>query len=155
MNFFKMNTISNEVKPQILKIIKEEKVDLVECKVISARGNLGIRLLVDYPQGGISLNKCMAINKKLSQYLEDFFDGIDCTVEVNSPGLERALRTEKDFLRAKGKVVLLWLKEPFEGKDFIEAQVKDVFENRIHFNYKGKDLVLNVNKIKTGKQKFR
>lgn len=77
-----------------------------------------ITLIVD-KDGGVTLDDCVKINQRIGQVLDeltaeiaaetpsvDFLKG-SYFLEVNSPGLDRPLRSERDFARAKGDTVRL------------------------------------------------
>jgi ribosome maturation factor RimP len=60
--------------------------------------------------GGITMDDCAKINSHLGHYLDEFpgeggFFASAYYLEVNSPGLDRPLRSEIDFLRVKGREV--------------------------------------------------
>src|SRR6266581_1845351 len=64
-----------------------------------------LRLFIDKP-GGITLDDCASVSRELSEILdvEDFI--IDhYTLEVSSPGLNRPLKKESDYIRYQGKLV--------------------------------------------------
>ncbi|MBI3252980.1 MAG: ribosome maturation factor RimP [Candidatus Omnitrophica bacterium] len=60
--------------------------------------------------GGITLEDCAAINQDLGRSLEEAMEG-PTLLEVNSPGLDRPLETERDFLRAVGEDLRLTVKD--------------------------------------------
>jgi len=111
--------------------------------------------LVDYPEGGITLDRCGKLNRIILAEIEERFPGLDYLVEVNSPGLDRNLKTEKDFKKVKGRDILLWLNEPIAGKQFLEAKVVGIKSGKLILDYKGESISVGFDKIKTGKQKFR
>ncbi len=149
-----INNTSN-IRKRIEEISKEEGIEVLDCKVLSHRGKYTLRCLVDYPQGGVTLDVCGKINKKVFSYLDESKAlGDDYTVEINSPGLDRPLRNPRDFIRVRDRTVLLWLKEPVEERDFLEGKVLSADENVLRLNYKGKDLDISFDKIKLGKEKI-
>lgn len=152
-----MNTrmVDNQIKAQVAKIVQEEHLELVECKILGSRGKLTVRCLADCPQGGITLDECSRLNRLIFAKIQELFPGLDCGVEVNSPGLDRPLKEERDFLKAKGKTVLLWLKEPVSGKQFIEAKLEDVKSAKLFLSSKKGKISLSISNIQLGKQKFR
>jgi ribosome maturation factor RimP len=150
-----MSIILNQIKEKIEEIVNKEEVELVEYRTFNLRGKLTIRCLVDYPQGGITLDKCGRLNKIIFNQLQELLSDVNYTVEVNSPGLDRPLRQIEDFLKVEGKVVLLWLKEPVFEKSFIEATLKKVESDKLFVDKKGEQLEIDFNKVKLGKQKFR
>jgi len=112
------------IKLKVQEIVKSYDVELFELKILSSRANTIIRCVVDYVLGGITLQVCAAINKNIALYLEESdILGQDFTIEIDSPGLDKPLRTDKDFLRVKGRDVSLWFNEPVEGKEYLEGRV--------------------------------
>ncbi|MCF7916524.1 MAG: hypothetical protein K9L61_01955 [Candidatus Omnitrophica bacterium] len=150
-----MSIILNQIEKRIKEIINREKVELVEYKASSRRGKVTIRCLVDYPEGGITLDKCGSLNKIIFNELQEPLSDVDYTVEVHSPGLDRPLRERKDFLKVKGKEILLWLLEPVSDKTHFEAKVNEIGEKKLVLDYKGREIEIDFDKIKLGKQKFR
>jgi len=70
--------------------------ELVDAQV-SNRGRF-LRIFMDKPGGGITLEDCAAVSRHLSRVLE--VEGIDYDrLEVSSPGLDRPLRKAADFAR--------------------------------------------------------
>ncbi|MCF7873850.1 MAG: hypothetical protein K9L84_03835 [Candidatus Omnitrophica bacterium] len=150
-----MSIILNKIENKVKQIIKKEQVELVEYRAFNLRGKLTIRCLIDYPAGGITLDKCGQINKIIFNQLQESLSDVDYTVEVNSPGLDRLLKRPQDFLKVKGKNILLWLNQPVLDKQFLEARLKDLREGKLILEYKGDQISIDFDKVKTGKQKFR
>ena len=111
--------------------------------------------LVDYPQGGVTMEDCAFVNRKIFSFLETTnMLGDDFAVEVNSPGLDRSLKTRSDFLRVKGRYVMLWLIEPFMGKAYIEGELLDIHNDFLVLMCKGNRLDVPLKSIKTGKERI-
>ena len=96
----------------IHQVLEEERVELVEVNLFRQGRRWILRLLVDEP-GGVSLEHCARVNQRLGNLLEEsnliqesYF------LEVNSPGLDRPLKTPRDFERATGRLVRVELTEP-------------------------------------------
>ena len=64
-----------------------------------------LRAYIDKP-GGIAINDCEAVSRRLSDLLDEH-DYIEDSyvLEVSSPGLGRPLRKDKDFARSIGEEV--------------------------------------------------
>ena len=64
-----------------------------------------LRAYIDKP-GGITVNDCEAVSRRLSDILDekDFIED-SYVLEVSSPGLGRPLKKEKDYKRNLGKEV--------------------------------------------------
>lgn len=135
-------------------MVKEAQLELIDLKVIQGSSKT-IRGAVDYPEGGVTLRTCAEVNKRIVFRLTE--EGIpveDYRVEINSPGLDRPLKEYKDFLKAKGRFVLLWLNEPVEGKEYLEGELKEVGVDKIVISAKDNNFKIDLKKIKLGKEKI-
>ena len=91
----------------VAPFLEARGVELVELLVSGSLRRRMLRLYVDRP-GGITIDECVALSKNLEDLL-DTHDPIDgsYTLEVSSPGLTRALKSERDYQRAMGQDVRL------------------------------------------------
>ncbi len=76
-----------------------------------------LRVLMDRPEGGITLDECAQVNEALSRQL-DLYDLLahQYTLEVSSPGLDRPLRTDQDYRRFAGRRAELTTYAPVDGQ---------------------------------------
>ncbi|NQT91080.1 MAG: hypothetical protein HQ558_07490 [Candidatus Omnitrophica bacterium] len=112
------------LKQQIQPALDELNAEIVEITLKRASKKLILRLLVD-KAGGINLDECALINKRIGHIIEENALIEDRhVVEVFSPGLDRVLRTEDDFKRAKGAEIEAWFSGPVEGEIYLEGKVE-------------------------------
>lgn len=143
-----------QIQSKVKKILEKEGLDLVELKVFYSGGKSVVRCLADYPSGGITIDECARVNKLIFSFLDESkLLGENFAVEVNSPGIDRALKTAKDFMRVKGKLVSFWLNQPIEDKEYLEAKVLDVSEKKVCVEKGGKEFEIEFEKIKLGKER--
>lgn len=91
-----------------------EMVDLE----ISNRGKL-LRLFIDKPDG-INIDDCVLVSNQIGNVLSVEHDIDYDRLEVSSPGLDRVLKKESDFVRFVGERVQVKLRVPMENrKNFI------------------------------------
>ena len=90
--------------------------ELVELEYGAARSHALVRLFIDAP-AGVGLEDCARVSREVSAVL-DVEDPIPSayTLEVSSPGFDRALRTQAHFGRFVGSRVFVELKEPRAGR---------------------------------------
>ena len=149
------NAEQRQIQSKVKEILEKEGLDLIEFRVFYSGGKSVVRCLADYPSGGITIDECARVNKLVFSFLDESkLLGEDFAVEVNSPGIDRALKTAKDFMRVKGKMVSFWLNEPIENKEYLEAKVIDVNEERVCVEKSGKELDISFEKIKLGKERM-
>jgi len=144
-----------ELEQKISDIVKKEGVELIEFNLSILRQNKILRCVIDYPQGGITIDSCSRINKIVRKYLEAEKNfGNDFSLEINSPGLDRKLRTPLDFKRVSNRMVSLWLTEPILEKEYLEVEVLGVDSNKLRVKHKGEVIDIDFCKIKVGKEKI-
>lgn len=79
----------------------------------SAKGRL-MRVFIDKPEG-INVDDCAAVSQHLSRVLA--VENVDYDrLEISSPGLDRPLKKEKDFVRFAGQRARVKLRVPIEGQ---------------------------------------
>jgi len=124
--------LTEQIETLIMSCIEELSAELVELTVKHRRKTVVIDIIADRPEGGITIDECTLINKKVNQAVEERqWFGEDYIVEVASPGLDRALKTSKDFLRALGRKVRVHLLESVEEKVEHLGEVVEVTENQV------------------------
>lgn len=114
--------MSKKVEQRAQELVEKyisKELELVDVDYVKENGEYYLRILID-KEGGVSLDDCEA----LSRAIDDKLDEADIIpdayyLEVSSPGLDRELKKEKDFIREKGKKILVKLYKNSElGKEF-------------------------------------
>jgi ribosome maturation factor RimP len=97
-------------------ILAERGLELVEVELQREGRGWILRLYMDRA-GGVTLDDCQQVSEELGDHL-DVEDLIDHPyhLEVSSPGLDRPLTREADFLRYAGKAVRITTHEAVEGQ---------------------------------------
>ncbi len=98
-----MSEILKRFEKLVAEVLAEDVFDLVEVE--EAGGGRCLRVFVDKP-GGVTVEDCARLSGRLSERLdmEDFIPH-RYTLEVSSPGLDRPLKKEDDYLRFQGRRV--------------------------------------------------
>ena len=111
--------MSNKVETKVELLMEELLIgsdfELVDVEYIKER-DWYLRIFVD-KVGGIDLDDCRILSEKLGAILdkENVIDGA-YILEMSSPGLDRVLKKDKDFVRESGKKVDVTLYAPIDGK---------------------------------------
>lgn len=86
----------------------------VELVDVERAGKGLLRVTIDR-EGGVRIEDCETVSRHLSRVFE--VENIDYSrLEVGSPGTDRRLRNERDFIRFAGERADIRLHEPFEGR---------------------------------------
>ncbi len=112
--------------------VTEHNIELVDVEYIKAGKVWILRVFIDKKQG-VTVLDC----QKLSREIEDLIEVHELisdpyTLEVSSPGLDRPLKKEADFLRNKNKQIQLKTYSPIEGRKNFSGIILDV-KNKILF----------------------
>ncbi len=94
--------IPEQIEKIILPVAEKENVDIVDIEYVSENGQKILRIYIDHPDG-VNLDLCT----KMSHLFGTEIDKNDpitehYILEISSPGIDRILKKEKDFLRFKG-----------------------------------------------------
>ncbi len=117
--------------------------ELVDVEQIS-HGKL-MRVFVD-KVGGITIDDCVAISNHLSRLLT--VENIDYgRLEVSSPGLDRPLRKESDFLRFLGETIKLKLRVPIQGQRNFIGVLREFNDGILKLEVEGKLFDLEMRNI--------
>jgi len=149
-----MNRMAQETVAPMIRTCLEQfpGVEAIEERVLCTSGKCIVRLIVDHAEGGITLEQCAEVNRTLAAALSAAYPEEDFTVEVDSPGLDRMLSTEKDFLRSRNETIGVWLKGPLHGKTYIEGVCRDVRDGRLVIAQKQDLVTIPLSLINTGKR---
>lgn len=115
--------IEELVAAEVEKIIAGTALELVDVEYVRER-NWYLRVFIDR-QGGVDLEDCQAVSEKLSKILDEKDPISDnYLLEVSSPGLDRVLKKEKDFVRYQGRDVDIHFFKPHNGTKLLTAVLK-------------------------------
>lgn len=107
----------------------------------SGRGKL-LRVYID-KAGGVNVDDCAAVSSHLSRVFA--VEGIDYDrLEVSSPGLDRPLRQEKDFVRYAGHKARIKLRVPVAGQRNFIGVLRETRGGKVELEVDGKTVSLEL-----------
>jgi ribosome maturation factor RimP len=112
-------------------LIEAEGAELVELQLNPQKGRWFVRVFVD-TERGISLEDCRQLSYEIGQVLdaEELIPSA-YTLEVSSPGLDRPLRTPRDFRRQLRRLVTIMLNAPLWEKTRYRGRIAIVTEEYV------------------------
>ena len=118
-----MSKVETQVEGLMAEILQDTPYELVDVEYVKERAWY-LRVFVD-KAGGIDLDDCQNISEQLSAKLDatDIISGA-YILEVSSPGIDRILKKDKDFVREAGKVVDVTLYAPLDGKKIFVGELE-------------------------------
>ena len=97
------------IEEALTQVVADHRLHLVDLEWRALRPRGLLRLYVDKP-GGVEIGDCERLSREIGDVLDAaalIEGGYD--LEVSSPGLDRQLRTDREFRWAAGKRVRCWL----------------------------------------------
>lgn len=112
--------VEDAVEKLLEPILEADGIEVVDVEYVRER-NWILRIFID-KEGGVDLNDCQGISEKAGAILDEK-DLIpdNYMLEVSSPGLDRVLKKDKDFIRYTGEEVDVKLFAPLEGHKGVKA----------------------------------
>ena len=128
-------------------IVDSLNYELVDVEFVKEGANWYLRIYID-KDGGITIDDCQAVSERMSDIL-DKQDPIQQSyyLEVSSPGLDRPLKTERDFVKYKGEEVEVKLFQPIDGQKLFEGELIGLIDNNIVIKTNGKELSFEKEKV--------
>lgn len=138
--------MDNSSRGQIVEKIKSLTEPLAEARGLMVLeveykpGGQLLRVYLDRRLGQVGIDDCSAVSEQLSAILDEV-DIIPHTyrLEVSSPGLDRPLRGEGDFIRFKGEAAVLTLSQPAGGSLVVRGTIGDIQNGMLRLAPQGQE----------------
>ncbi len=134
------------VEGLVLEIISDTALELVDVEYVKER-DWYLRVFLD-KEGGLEIEDCQTV----SAALEEKLDKIDPIVEsyyleVSSPGLDRALKKERDFLRHAGDIVEMTTFAPVDGRKQWVGSLRGLEDGKVVLEVEGEEVRMPREKV--------
>jgi len=127
-----MSKVVDACQGLISEIVQGLGYELVEVEYAKKVDGMNLTITID-KENGVNIDDCEIVHKAIDEPLDalDPTGGSTYTLNVSSPGIDRPVKTERDFVRSKGKCVEVTLyasmlkKKKFVGTliDFNETSI--------------------------------
>ena len=142
----KVKTVQ-EIQDVLQPIADEMQIEIVEIDFKQGR-EPSLTVYIDI-ENGVDLNTCEAFHRAIDPVLDELDPtfGAPYTLNVSSPGLDRPLKTERDYNKCMGKKVEVKLFAPLQGKKFFQATLVGFDEHCVSIDDNGNVIKLEKSKI--------
>lgn len=120
-------------------IVRSLGFELVEIRTLTGHGRRVLQVLVDR-EGGVTIGDCQQVSREIETPLE-----VEAVVpgrydlEVSSPGLNRPLVREDDYIRFAGKKVCIQTWEAIDGRRNYKGVLQGIEEGVVKILIEGQD----------------
>ena len=136
-----------EIENALMPIASEMDIEIVEIEFKQGK-EPALTVYID-TETGVDLNTCEKFHRAIDPVLDEVDPtfGAPYTLNVSSPGLDRPLKTERDFKKCLNQKVEVKLFAPLKGKKFFEATLVGFDENCVELLDKNETMKLEKTKI--------
>lgn len=129
------------------KLAEELAVELVDVEFVKEGSQWFLRIFID-KDGGMDLDTCEVFSRKLGEILDED-DPITQAyrLEVSSPGIERPLKKEQDFIRFSGQLVKISLFEAIDGQKQLIGKLAGLEDGKVKVEVDGNVFEINLAQI--------
>lgn len=122
-------------------VIEDLGYEFVGAQYLAQPGAALLRLYIDRPGPGITLDDCARVSREVAAQLdvEDPIPG-HYRLEVSSPGLDRPLFTPAQFARFKGSQARITLSAPVAERRKFKGLIRAVDDDRIVLDVDGREV---------------
>lgn len=116
------------IRELIEPLVEAEGMELVEVECLRMKSRWLVRIYIDKEEG-VTLDDCAEISHLAGDVLDVHnIPRGPYVLEVSSPGLDRPLTRDKDFLTYRGSAVEIRLSEPFKGRKNFRGRLIDYID---------------------------
>jgi ribosome maturation factor RimP len=108
-----------------------------------------LRIYIDKP-GGIDVDDCARVSNQVTRVLDVENVRYD-RLEVSSPGLDRPLKGEKDFVRFAGQKARVKTRVPVDGQRNFVGVLREAGAGRLQIEVEGRLLSLELGNVETAR----
>ena len=136
-----------DIQNALQTIADEMQIEIVEVEFKQGK-EPALTVYIDI-EGGVDLDTCEKFHRAIDPILDEVDPtfGAPYTLNVSSPGLDRPLKTDRDFQKCIGEKVEVKLFAPLKGKKTFEMTLKGHDETCVYLDDKGEELKLEKAKI--------
>jgi ribosome maturation factor RimP len=106
-----------------------------------------LRIYIDKP-GGIDVDDCARVSNQVTRVLDVENVRYD-RLEVSSPGLDRLLKGEKDFVRFAGQKARVKTRVPVDGQRNFVGVLREAGAGRLQIEVEGRMFSLEIGNVET------
>lgn len=134
-----MDTKTEALEKALSPLIEQGSAELVDLTFHKEGAKWLLRVYLD-KEGGITLDDCADFSDRIGALLdENNLISQAYILEVSSPGLDRIIKKEKDFVRFSGKAVTLRLKAPEQGQRNFKGTLRGYKGGKVVIEIEGKE----------------
>jgi ribosome maturation factor RimP len=132
--------ISKKAEALLESLLEAEGLSLVDISFKWEPGGWVLRVLIDKKQG-VTLEDCALVSREFGQLMDvENIIPTSYRLEVSSPGLDRPLKKEADFIAYTGRRVRIKTRDPIAGRRNFKGDLLGCAEGTIQVRVEGSEV---------------
>ncbi len=133
-------TIIKKAEVIFQPVLESEGFSLVDIEYKQERGRWVLRVYID-KEGGVTVEDCAQVSRELGQLLdvEDIVP-TSYSLEVSSPGLDRPLKKEEDFVKYSGRKVRIKTADYVSGRRNFKGELLGLVDGKVKVKVEGGEI---------------
>ena len=137
-----MADVKGKAESAVKDVIASLGYELVEVTYKKEYGTPTLTFFIDVDrEGGINLDDCEKVSKAIDPVLDeaDVTEGTAYNLNVSSPGIDRPLKTERDFKKNAGKSIEVGFYAPYNGVKKLVGVLAEWNDEQVTLKVKNKE----------------
>ncbi len=143
-----MAKVKQICEEKVCPIIEEMGYEVVEVEYAKKSDGMNLTFFIDCEKG-VEIDDCEKVARAIDPVLEELnpTDDKPYIMSVSSPGIDRPLKTERDFSRNMGKEIEITLFSKIDGKKVFKGELLSFDKEKVTINFKEQPLSFERTKI--------
>ncbi len=138
-----MGKVSDEVFKLVSPIAENFGLEVIEVLYEKKYDGMNLTVVID-KDGGVTIDDCEKLHRAIDGPLDEL-DPIDTAyiLNVSSPGIDRPLKTERDYRRNLNKKITVKLYQPLDGEKLYTGVLVGYDDETFTLQANNKQIIFN------------
>ena len=117
----------------VMPILDSKGFEFVDCEFVKEGPDWYLRVYID-KEGGIGINDCEFVSRALDEKLGDDLTEQPYIMEVSSPGIDRVLKRDREYIKYKDRLVDVKLFKAIDGNKEFRGKLIGLIDDKVVIN---------------------
>ena len=142
-----LKDIEKKILDGIEPILNEMGIAVVELNAAVVKKTFTIRLVI-FQEQGVTVKDCESVHRVIQPRIELLVESRDTSMEITSPGIDRRIKSSREYVIFKGKALRILQ----EGEsEWISGWIRDCSDETLCLEKDEKELNIPVSTIRKAK----
>jgi ribosome maturation factor RimP len=145
---FTVSALLDKIESVAQEVLVPLQIEVVDVERLTESGRKVLRIYID-KEGGVTLNDCQEASRAVDPALDREFGEEPSwdSLQVSSPGIDRALKKPRDFERFRGHMVEVSLFAPIDNAKKHRGTLAERNDKELVIGKEGNEMRMPVDKV--------